>query len=74
MDEHINVLEHLDASFKQNPKFEQMFREFESQKVCYLPFTTFVLRPLHRLIQYRTLINSEFLSSNCTNIYGKLCI
>ncbi|XP_045470375.1 FERM, ARHGEF and pleckstrin domain-containing protein 2-like [Harmonia axyridis] len=57
MDEHINVLEHLDAAFKQNQKFEQMYRDFETQKVCYLPFTTFVLRPLHRLIQYRSLIN-----------------
>ncbi|XP_044752124.1 FERM, ARHGEF and pleckstrin domain-containing protein 2 isoform X1 [Coccinella septempunctata] len=57
MDEHINVLENLDVAFKQNPQFEQTYREFETQKVCYLPFTTFVLRPLHRLIQYRSLID-----------------
>ncbi|KAL3280914.1 hypothetical protein HHI36_004141 [Cryptolaemus montrouzieri] len=57
MDEHINVLERLEATFKQNSRFEQMYKDFETQKVCYLPFTTFILRPLHRLIQYRSLIN-----------------
>ncbi|KAK9888830.1 hypothetical protein WA026_001052 [Henosepilachna vigintioctopunctata] len=57
MDEHFNILEAMDIAFKENIKFQQLYREFETQKVCYLPFTTFVLRPLHRLIQYRSQIN-----------------
>lgn len=56
LDGHILVLERLDESFKKNAKFEQLYREFETQKVCYLPLTTFVLKPLHRLLQYQSLL------------------
>lgn len=50
------VLERLDTAFKQNSRFEQLYRDFETQKVCYLPLTTFVLKPLHRLLQYQSLL------------------
>lgn len=50
------VLERLDIAFKQNSRFEQLYRDFETQKVCYLPLTTFVLKPLHRLLQYQSLL------------------
>ncbi|CAH0557314.1 unnamed protein product [Brassicogethes aeneus] len=56
LDEHLSLLERLDASFKQNTRFEQLYRDFETQKVCYLPITTFVLKPLHRLLQYQALL------------------
>jgi FERM/RhoGEF/pleckstrin domain protein 2 len=56
LDGHILVLERLDAAFKQNSHFEQLYRDFETQKVCYLPLTTFVLKPLHRLLQYQSLL------------------
>ncbi len=29
---------------------------FESQKSCYLPFYAFLLKPMHRLLQYRTVL------------------
>lgn len=54
--EHLNVLVQLDTAFKTNSKFEQAYRDFESQKVCYLPLTVFVLKPLHRLLHYTQLI------------------
>lgn len=54
------VLERLDTAFKQNTRFEQLCRDFETQKVCYLPLTTFVLKPLHRLLHYQTLLQSKF--------------
>lgn len=57
MDGHILVLERLDSAFKQNIHFEQLYRDFETQKVCYLPLTTFVLKPLHRLLQYQQLLD-----------------
>ncbi|KRT83809.1 hypothetical protein AMK59_4306, partial [Oryctes borbonicus] len=56
LDGHVLVLEKLDMAFKQNGLFEQIYRDFESQKVCYLPLTTFVLKPLHRLLQYQAIL------------------
>ncbi|ENN75189.1 hypothetical protein YQE_08200, partial [Dendroctonus ponderosae] len=56
LDGHVLILERLDEAFKKNQKFEQLYRDFETQKVCYLPLTTFVLRPLHRLLQYQSLL------------------
>ncbi|XP_056647622.1 FERM, ARHGEF and pleckstrin domain-containing protein 2-like [Diorhabda sublineata] len=56
LDGHMLVLERLDTAFKQNNRFEQLYRDFETQKVCYLPLTTFVLKPLHRLLQYQALL------------------
>ncbi|CAG9825467.1 unnamed protein product [Phaedon cochleariae] len=44
------------SAFKQNNRFEKLYRDFETQKVCYLPLTTFVLKPLHRLLQYQYLL------------------
>lgn len=59
LDGHMLVLERLDTAFKQNNRFEQLYRDFETQKVCYLPLTTFVLKPLHRLLHYQTLLSSK---------------
>ncbi|XP_076270465.1 FERM, ARHGEF and pleckstrin domain-containing protein 2-like [Rhynchophorus ferrugineus] len=56
LDGHMLVLERLDESFNKNKKFEQHYRDFETQKVCYLPLSTFVLKPLHRLLQYQSLL------------------
>ncbi|XP_075235733.1 FERM, ARHGEF and pleckstrin domain-containing protein 1-like isoform X2 [Lycorma delicatula] len=56
INEHLNVLIQLDTLFKTDAKFEQAYRDFESQKVCYLPLTIFVLKPLHRLLHYTQLI------------------
>ena len=33
-----------------------MCRDFELQKVCYLPLNTFLLRPLHRLMHYKQVL------------------
>ncbi|XP_044743912.1 FERM, ARHGEF and pleckstrin domain-containing protein 1 isoform X2 [Chrysoperla carnea] len=57
LDGHTLVLEQLDIAFRRNPRFEQLYRDFELQKVCYLPFTSFILKPLHRLLQYQNLID-----------------
>lgn len=56
LDEHFSVLESLDHAFRQNPHFEQVYRDFELQKVCYLPLTAFILKPLQRLLHYETLL------------------
>lgn len=33
-----------------------MYKEFELQKVCYLPLNTFLLKPIQRLLHYRLLL------------------
>jgi len=57
MDRHLEVLEQLDADFRTNAKLEQLYRDFETQKICYLPLTAFVLKPLHRLLHYIHLLD-----------------
>uniref|UniRef100_A0A7N6AF12 FERM, ARHGEF and pleckstrin domain-containing protein 1 n=1 Tax=Anabas testudineus TaxID=64144 RepID=A0A7N6AF12_ANATE len=37
-------------------KVETLCREFEQQRVCYLPFNIFLLRPLHRLLHYKLIL------------------
>ena len=33
-----------------------MYKEFELQKVCYLPLNMFLLKPIQRLVHYRLLL------------------
>lgn len=35
---------------------EALCRELELQKVCYLPLNVFLLRPLHRLMHYKQIL------------------
>lgn len=37
-------------------RLETVCRDFELQKVCYLPLNTFLLRPLHRLMHYKQVL------------------
>lgn len=69
LDEHTSVLEKFDGVLKRYEKFEQLHIEFESQKVCYLPFTSFILKPLHRLVQYHHLLQRNLKITN-----NKICI
>ena len=56
IEKHRLILEKLEQSFKRNKKFEQVYRDFETQKVCYLPLNTFMLRPLQRILHYQLLV------------------
>lgn len=53
------VILELDAATHDNPVFEQLFKEFEMQKVCYLPLSTFLLKPYQRLLHYQLILNSK---------------
>nr|CAD7439769.1 unnamed protein product [Timema bartmani] len=57
LENHFVVLERLDTAFRLNKKFEQLYRDFELQKVCYLPLTSFVLKPMQRLLHYQNLLD-----------------
>lgn len=53
----LNELEHL---CKKNKKFDLVYKEFESLKICYLPFSLFLLKPIQRIVHYKILIESKF--------------
>jgi len=58
IDTHLLVLDKLEQTLQKNSKFEQVYRDFEMQKVCYLPLTTLLLKPLHRVLHYQLLLES----------------
>ncbi|XP_054430299.1 FERM, ARHGEF and pleckstrin domain-containing protein 1 [Pteronotus mesoamericanus] len=53
---HSEALEALETSIKSSRRLENLCRDFELQKVCYLPLNTFLLRPLHRLMHYKQVL------------------
>ena len=59
IDTHLLVLDKLEQTLQKNSKFEQVYRDFEMQKVCYLPLTTLLLKPLHRVLHYQLLLESK---------------
>lgn len=50
-------------------RFAQVFRDFESQKVCYLPITTLILKPLHRILHYELLLERKLNFTKYIGIY-----
>lgn len=55
----IPVLEKMEYSMRTSRRFDQLCRDFESQKYCYLPLTSFLLKPLQRLLHYNSIIDSK---------------
>uniref|UniRef100_F7GEK9 FERM, ARHGEF and pleckstrin domain-containing protein 1 n=1 Tax=Monodelphis domestica TaxID=13616 RepID=F7GEK9_MONDO len=53
---HNEALVELENGIKNSRRLESFCREFELQKVCYLPLNTFLLRPLHRLMHYKQIM------------------
>ncbi|XP_063093033.1 FERM, ARHGEF and pleckstrin domain-containing protein 2 isoform X2 [Cavia porcellus] len=53
---HDEVLTELEKATKCCKKLEAVYKEFELQKVCYLPLNTFLLKPIQRLVHYRLLL------------------
>ena len=49
----------LDSECQDSRSFEHVYREFEAQKVCYLPVNAFLLKPAQRLLHYQLIINSQ---------------
>lgn len=54
---HDEVLTELEKATKHCKKLEVVYKEFELQKVCYLPLNTFLLKPVQRLVHYRLLLS-----------------
>merc|ERR1719361_3202063 len=56
IDTHGVVLDKLEQTIHKSSKFEQVYRDFEMQKARYLPLTTLLLKPLHRVLHYQLLL------------------
>lgn len=80
LESHFIVLQKLEDSFWSDAQFQQFYRDFELQKVCYLPFTAFLLKPLQRILHYKLLIDrlldiyltNHLDRDNCENVNTNL--
>ncbi|TNN54519.1 FERM, RhoGEF and pleckstrin domain-containing protein 1 [Liparis tanakae] len=50
------VLLELEKACRASRRLEGLCRDFELQKVCYVPLNVFILRPLHRLSHYQQIL------------------
>ncbi|XP_030647181.1 FERM, ARHGEF and pleckstrin domain-containing protein 2 isoform X1 [Chanos chanos] len=56
LQKHDEVLTELEKATKRLKKLEMVYKEFELQKVCYLPLNTFLLKPIQRLVHYKLIL------------------
>uniref|UniRef100_A0A665T133 FERM, ARHGEF and pleckstrin domain-containing protein 1 n=1 Tax=Echeneis naucrates TaxID=173247 RepID=A0A665T133_ECHNA len=56
LQKHSECLVELERACRSSRKVETVCRDFEQQRVCYLPFNIFLLRPLHRLLHYKLIL------------------
>ena len=56
---HPVILDRLEQTMLKDARFSQVVRDFESQKVCYLPLTTLIVKPLHRILHYDLLLERK---------------
>lgn len=56
LQKHDEVLTELEKASKRVKKLETVYKEFELQKVCYLPLNTFLLKPIQRLMHYKLIL------------------
>jgi FERM/RhoGEF/pleckstrin domain protein 2 len=54
-----DLLTQIQDTMKKDKMFDHIYKEFESQKVCYLPLNTFFLKPGQRLLHYRLILESK---------------
>uniref|UniRef100_A0A8C9X181 FERM, ARHGEF and pleckstrin domain-containing protein 1 n=1 Tax=Sander lucioperca TaxID=283035 RepID=A0A8C9X181_SANLU len=50
------VMLELEKACRASRRLEGLCRDFELQKVCYVPLNVFILRPLHRLSHYKQIL------------------
>ncbi|XP_048388051.1 FERM, ARHGEF and pleckstrin domain-containing protein 1 [Stegostoma tigrinum] len=56
LQKHGEILMELEKAIRNSRKLEAVCWDFEQQKVCYLPLNIFFLRPLHRLMHYKQIL------------------
>uniref|UniRef100_A0AAY4D439 FERM, ARHGEF and pleckstrin domain-containing protein 1 n=1 Tax=Denticeps clupeoides TaxID=299321 RepID=A0AAY4D439_9TELE len=56
LQKHSEVLLEVENACRASRKLEGLCCDFELQKVCYIPLNIFLLRPLHRLLHYKQIL------------------
>ncbi|XP_063068437.1 FERM, ARHGEF and pleckstrin domain-containing protein 1-like isoform X2 [Engraulis encrasicolus] len=56
LQKHSEALLELERTCRGSRRLEALCRDFELQKACYLPLNIFFLRPLHRLMHYKQIL------------------
>ncbi|KAK5623392.1 hypothetical protein CRENBAI_015102 [Crenichthys baileyi] len=56
LQKHSECLVELERACRSSRKVEALCKDFEQQRVCYLPLYIFLLRPLHRLLHYKLIL------------------
>uniref|UniRef100_A0A9J7Y557 FERM, ARHGEF and pleckstrin domain-containing protein 1 n=1 Tax=Cyprinus carpio carpio TaxID=630221 RepID=A0A9J7Y557_CYPCA len=56
LQKHSEALLELERTCRSSRRLEGLCRDFELQKLCYLPLNIFFLRPLHRLMHYKQIL------------------
>lgn len=59
LESHREVIERLHDLFENDDRFQQIHRDFEQQKICYIPLGILVLKPLHRLLHYQLVLERK---------------
>lgn len=58
---HGEILQCLRELYETDNRFQQLYKDFEVQKVCYLPIAELLLKPISRLLHYQLILESKFL-------------
>lgn len=56
LQKHNEVLTELEKATRRLKKLEMVYKDFELQKVCYLPLNMFLLKPIQRLMHYKLIL------------------
>lgn len=57
LDTHRDILQTLNDMYTNDNAFQQVFRDFEQQKTCYVPIFNLLLKPFQRLVHYKMLLD-----------------
>uniref|UniRef100_U5EY02 FERM, ARHGEF and pleckstrin domain-containing protein 1 n=1 Tax=Corethrella appendiculata TaxID=1370023 RepID=U5EY02_9DIPT len=58
IESHREILQRLNDLYDTDERFQQIYRDFEQQKICYLPILYFILKPLYRLLHYQLILET----------------
>ncbi|XP_005178686.1 FERM, ARHGEF and pleckstrin domain-containing protein 1 isoform X5 [Musca domestica] len=77
---HAEILQCLNDMYETDNRFQQIYKEFEQQKICYLPIGELLMKPLQRMLHYQLILErlcdfytEEHLdSTDCQAVYQLL--
>lgn len=63
---HIEILHCMNEMFETDERFQQIYKDFEQQKLCYLPLGELLLKPLNRILHYQLILERELITDSIT--------